>query len=191
MSELRDFCKKHEACDESVVRAKAEGVTTLSEAWEKLDRCDWMLWIVGKAGIMLPVRKARLFACDCAERVLPLFEKEYPTDKYPRKAMEAARLFADGKATEEELSIAGKQAWPSIVVAWHNSGSSDAKYYAFFASESAGIATVLGTKGNINAPVYTAWYASIAASLNIETKWQADRLRYYFPKWEELQKKEG
>jgi hypothetical protein len=32
-----------------------------------------------------------LWAADCAERVLPYFEKEYPKDKRPRKAIEACR----------------------------------------------------------------------------------------------------
>ena len=33
-------------------------------------------------------RLLREFACDCAERVLPIFEKEYPNDKRPRQAIE-------------------------------------------------------------------------------------------------------
>ena len=32
-----------------------------------------------------------LFAADCAEQVLPIFESAYPTDDRPRKAIEAAR----------------------------------------------------------------------------------------------------
>ena len=39
---------------------------------------------------------ARLFAADCAEAVLPIFERDYPNDDRPRKAIEAARLFARG-----------------------------------------------------------------------------------------------
>lgn len=38
----------------------------------------------------------RLFAADCAERVLPVFEKEYPADDRPRRAIQAARDFANG-----------------------------------------------------------------------------------------------
>ena len=37
---------------------------------------------------------ARLFAADCAEHVLPIFEKARPNDDRPRKAIEAARAFA-------------------------------------------------------------------------------------------------
>jgi hypothetical protein len=32
-----------------------------------------------------------LFAADCVEQVLPIFESAYPTDDRPRKAIEAAR----------------------------------------------------------------------------------------------------
>ncbi len=42
-------------------------------------------------------RELRLFAADCAERVLYLFEKEYPEDDGPRKEIQAMRDFANGK----------------------------------------------------------------------------------------------
>ena len=44
-------------------------------------------------------RTARLFAADCAERVLPIFGKSYPNDNRPRNAIQAARDFANGKIT--------------------------------------------------------------------------------------------
>jgi hypothetical protein len=34
-----------------------------------------------------------IWACDCAERVLPYFEKKYPGDKRPRLAIEAGRAW--------------------------------------------------------------------------------------------------
>jgi len=43
-----------------------------------------------------------LWAADCAERVLPYFEKKYPKDYRPRKAIEAARKWAKGKITVGE-----------------------------------------------------------------------------------------
>ena len=49
-------------------------------------------------------RTARIFACDCAESVLSLYEKEHPGDKRPRQAIDTARRFADGKATKKELT---------------------------------------------------------------------------------------
>jgi len=38
-----------------------------------------------------------VWAADCAERVLPLFEAEAPNDSRPREAIESARAFASGE----------------------------------------------------------------------------------------------
>jgi len=51
-------------------------------------------------------KSARLFAADCAERVLHLFEKRHPNDNRPRAAIRTARDFADGKITKEQLAAA-------------------------------------------------------------------------------------
>ena len=56
-------------------------------------------------------RTARRFACDCAERVLPIFERARPGDNRPRAAIETARRFANGAAAREELSAAWAAAW--------------------------------------------------------------------------------
>ena len=49
---------------------------------------------------------ARLFAADCAERVLPIFEKEHPSDDRPRKAIEAARAYARGEIDDAARAAA-------------------------------------------------------------------------------------
>ncbi|MFM7468043.1 MAG: putative immunity protein, partial [Vampirovibrionales bacterium] len=48
--------------------------------------------------------KIVLFAADVAERVLPLFEKQYPTDLRPRQTIHAARDFVAGKIGEKEIN---------------------------------------------------------------------------------------
>lgn len=48
----------------------------------------------------------RLFAVDCAEMVLPLYVAEHPDDQRPKKAIEAARGYALGVITAEELAAA-------------------------------------------------------------------------------------
>lgn len=35
-----------------------------------------------------------VWACDCAERVLPYFERSYPADDRPRRAIDAGRVWA-------------------------------------------------------------------------------------------------
>src|SRR5262245_59085937 len=51
----------------------------------------------GLARLEAPTR--RLFAADCVERVLPLYESLHPGDLRPRAAVEAARRYARRDAT--------------------------------------------------------------------------------------------
>jgi len=59
----------------------------------------------------------RHFAADRAEGVLHLFELEHPTDDRPRKAIEAARAFADGLIGRPELAAAEAAAWAAAEAA--------------------------------------------------------------------------
>ena len=54
--------------------------------------------------------KVRLFNCDMAESVLPIWKSQYPDDKSAEKAIEMSRLFALGKITKVELKQAHKMA---------------------------------------------------------------------------------
>ena len=78
-----------------------------------MDAADaiWALCAVPKEQRTERDRIARLFACDCAERSLPLFEKACPHDKRPREAIAVARAFALGGATPSELAAAWNAAW--------------------------------------------------------------------------------
>ena len=51
-------------------------------------------------------RAIRLFAADCAEAVMPIFEKACPDDDRPRDAIAAARLFAEGKISDNKRAAA-------------------------------------------------------------------------------------
>ena len=51
-----------------------------------------------------------LLGCDWALTSIDNFEKEFPGDDRPRKAIEAKKLWLDGKVTDEELSAAGSAA---------------------------------------------------------------------------------
>jgi hypothetical protein len=61
--------------------------------------------LVRRVGVLDEVM-LRLWACDCAERVLPIYERECPGDLRPRQAIEVARRYARGEATLEELAAA-------------------------------------------------------------------------------------
>lgn len=51
-------------------------------------------------------RTARLFACDCAEHVLPIFEEQYPNDRMPREVIKTARRYICGEASAQDLYAA-------------------------------------------------------------------------------------
>jgi hypothetical protein len=51
-------------------------------------------------------QRRRLYACDCVERVLPIFERPSPDDDRPRNAIMVARRFAFGIASSVELDAA-------------------------------------------------------------------------------------
>ena len=40
-----------------------------------------------------------IWACDCAEHVIEIFEKEYPQDKRPRQAIDACRAWINDEIT--------------------------------------------------------------------------------------------
>ena len=67
---------------------------------------------VEQARLLYPVpnwndRNLRLYACRVAEDVLPIFTRARPNDARPAKAIEVARRYADGDATDEEFAAAG------------------------------------------------------------------------------------
>ena len=106
----------------------------------------------------------RLYAADCAERVVSLYEKDYPTDTRPRKAIQAARDFANGKITAEELNAAANAAYAAACAATAANAANAA--YAAYAAACAAYAAAYAA--------YAAYAADAA-----ERKWQVERLRYY------------
>jgi len=76
-----------------------------------IDDAVWSLRAVPKEQEAERDRIARLMACDFAEHVLHIFETTRPDDDRPRKAIEVARRYAVGEATEQELDAARDAAW--------------------------------------------------------------------------------
>lgn len=70
-------------------------------------------------------KQIRLFAADCAELVLPIFEEKHPNDDRPRKVIQAARDYANGLISYDELAAARAAA---LAAAWD--AASDAAWAA-------------------------------------------------------------
>ena len=111
-------------------------------------------------------RTTRLFAVECAERVLPLFERDRPGDSRPREALAVARRFADGQATREELAAAGAAAGAAARdAAWTAAGAAAGTAAWAAASDAAWDAAWDAARA---AASDTAWAA--------ERRWQNERL---------------
>ena len=102
-------------------------------------------------------RTARLFACDCAEHVLHNYKEKYPLDMRPEEAIETARRFAEGEATQKELATAWDAAWAAAWAAARDA----ARAAAWDAARAAARA------------------ADWDAARDAEKKWQAERLALY------------
>ena len=104
----------------SNARESANG-KTLAQAWKGCKRADWMCWLIVKQTDKpgWPSKRIVIHSlCDCAETSLKFYEKEYPKDDRPRKAIETVRKYADGKATEKELNAAYAAAYAAANAAY-------------------------------------------------------------------------
>jgi hypothetical protein len=68
-------------------------------------------WCIRADTIKGMEKEMKLFAADCAESVLHVFENEYADDKRPRLAIDTLRNHVKGFATREELIDATFQAY--------------------------------------------------------------------------------
>ena len=150
------------------------------ERWVRLEQShakDWMKYVATRG--LLSDQKMRLLVADIAEHVLPLFEQRKRQDASPRSAIETARLFAQGQATDQEMSNAS-------VLATH--GAKDVGEDN--AAESAGLAAAwCASPVNIvqiieNTSYSAAWAAHYARgrtvdALNAEYAWQWQRFLAY------------
>ena len=106
-------------------------------------------------------RTARLFAADCAERVLPIYEASYPDDTRPREAIAAARAYARG-----EIDAAARDAA-------RDAAGDAARDAAGDAARDAAWAAARDAAGDV------ARDAAWAAAWDAERKWQTARLMQY------------
>ena len=106
-------------------------------------------------------KEIRLFAADCAELVLHVYEKQYPRDNRPRKSIQAARDYANGLISEEELHAArnaAKAAWDAA--AWAAGWAANAAWAAMAASRD----VAWSAAGDARAAWAAAWDARAASA---------------------------
>ena len=139
-------------------------------------------------------RTARLFAADCAARVLHLFEYCCPGDMRPHRAIDVARAFAAGRATVEDLAAARDAAkaaaeraardapWDAVWDAawdagWAATRAADGRAAWAAASAAARDAAFAAARAAAGwASGDAAWAATWDAAWDAARKWQTRRL---------------
>jgi hypothetical protein len=163
--EAMDFVRKQES---------------LHAAWECCEQASWMIWFLRRKNL-LDKPTAVKFACDCASRVLGIYEKKYPDDKRPRAAIDAATRWL-AEPTEESRAAAAHAAAHAAFAAYAAAYAAYAAAYAAYAAYAADDAAHAAAYAAYAA--YAAAYAADAADADAkktERQWQADELRKLVP----------
>lgn len=137
-------------------------ITPLALAKLRIPEKD-RLWVLRRAKV-LDEKNSRIFAADCADHVLPIYEEARPNDNRPRKAIQAAREFAEGKIAKDELKTAAFNASAAAMTAG-----------AVFR---AAVAAAVAAAPNLFPGTASAAVAAAPCS-NRERQWQLTRLQGY------------
>lgn len=107
---ILEFCDRFNACRAGREWA-VENCQSMEEAWDQA-KPGWLVWIATRDGVIAD-RDVRLFACWCVRQAWHLLR-----DDLSRRAVEVSERYANGDATEEELSAARSSASSSASAAW-------------------------------------------------------------------------
>ena len=105
MKMTNGWLKEIGACREGVEWFNNQKETDGTKVIKKLikeDRIDWANWTICR---VFSKKQKIQYAVYAAEQVIDIFEKKYPDDKRPRKAIEAAKKCIEND-TEENRSAA-------------------------------------------------------------------------------------
>ena len=140
----KTFLEKHNACESGmdfVIKNKMIGLNPkdfILELHEK-NHNDWANWLI----VQLLTRKQKIqFAIFAAEQVIDIFEKKYPDNDKPRKAIEAAKLVlkSDTKKNRDDADAAADDADDAAYVAAAYAAAAYAAYAAAAAAYAAAYA---------------------------------------------------
>ena len=100
------FLKKHSACEGGFKwwLINCKNLETDKQLLKLVDyRADWANWLM----VRLLNRKDKIrYAVFAAEQVIKIYEKKYPNDKRPRKAIEAAKKVIERDSTKNRADAA-------------------------------------------------------------------------------------
>ena len=155
----KDFLKEHNACFEGAKWALSisEDMSDVWNAMVEQGKYDWLIWTATRPGV---------FSDSTLRKLACRFVRETPvsngrtvwdllTDDRSRRAIEVAEAFANGKATESELSAAYAAAYSAACVA--------AEAAAYAAAEAAAWAAACVAAAKYTVDAYAAAFYDASA----------------------------
>ena len=112
----------------------------------------------------------RKYILDCAERVLPIWQKHHPNNGHPRRAIETARAFLRGQASKVEVVSAASAVYKATLGYADTAAAARAVY-------TAACYVTFGYEDSAVTAIEDASYVSPDAAT--ERKWQASRFLEY------------
>ena len=131
------------ACGEGVewfIESKFEGIEGIALVKKTMKKkMDWANWLVVR--LMTHDQQIR-YAIFAAEKVIDIYEKKYPLDNRPRKAIEAAKKYL-GDKTEQNKKAAASAASAAYAASSAAYAAYAAAYAAYAAAKSDMFKTII------------------------------------------------
>src|SRR3990167_1449168 len=147
----------------------------------KDDRLEWANWTIARA---LSGENRIRYAIFAAEQVIDIFERKYPKDDRPRKAIEAAKAVLKND-NEKTKSAAAESAESAGFAAWSaTSAARSAGFAAEFAARSVGFAAEFAARSvarsaeSAGSAGLAAWSATWSAESAAESAMKEKIIRY-------------
>ena len=176
----KEWLKAKSACQDGYgwfvgKKYDAVDIVTLIDALIDEQHLDWGIWLLCRALPKLDLVRLAVFS---AEQVIDIYEKQYPNDNRPRKAIEAAKAYiysptaaaaeaADEAAAEAEAAAAAAAAAADAAEAWRAAAAAEAAAAAADAAEAWRAAAAAAA-----ADAAEAWRAAAAAA-DADAAWRA------------------
>jgi hypothetical protein len=147
------------ACSDGMKWFEKEGKPDVYELVGQLKdvNCEWAIWLITRVLDKINNVKFGVFA---AEQVLEIYEKQYPLDARPRKAIEVAKAYLENP-TEENRTAAACAAYTAAEAA--DDAAHAAAYAAYAAAVAADYAAADAAYEAARNAAYAAVYAANAA----------------------------
>ena len=168
MKITKNWLKKHKACcnENDMNRAEKElkgDINLICNTLLKENRFSDANWVITK---VMTKKQCIEYAIFAALRVIGIFEKEYPKDKRPRLAIEAAEKYLKNpcEKTRDAASYAANAVSYAIYAARAAICAACAAYAAIYTAYAAIHAASAAANAAADAATYAAGYAAYAAT---------------------------